>query len=285
MFTAGDWYNRSVAGAAVDANSANYIASAAAVDTSGFYLSTGIERANLASNATPRHKVHATAPYHQNEWDSNPPWPWRNGYFIEPLSDAHAIVIDTTAPCRLYETYNTSWSGSVLSAYSGWSWDLSQPFQSLPAGWPSAMASGLSLFAGAVKAEELEAGVIKHALNWGGTAHAFAQWSFVGPASDTDQLPFSGGNPKYQLPYGAHLRLKASFNDSGYGQQAKAITTALKTYGMFLADTGSGNALYGIEAQDGLKHWKTSDLSALGNLHITDFQVLTLPAIQRIPGH
>jgi hypothetical protein len=286
VFTAGDWYNQSVSLAGVDPNSANYIASAAALDTSGFYLSTGVEHANMAGMGTPTYTVHATVPYHQNEWNANPPWPWMPSYLIEPLSDKHAIVFRASIPtCRLFETYGTVWSAGVFSAYSGWSWDLTQPFVALPAGWPSAMASGLSLFAGAVKSEEIQSGVINHALNWGGTAHSFAQWSFVSPASDTDGLAFQGGNPSYQLPYGAHLRLKASFNDAGFGPQAKAITKALKTYGMFLADTGSSNALYGIESQDGLNHWNGGDLGSLGNLHITDFEVLSLPAVQRVPGH
>jgi hypothetical protein len=285
VFTPGDWYNQSIAAAALDANSSNYIASAAAVDSGGFYLSTGVEYANLATPSTPTHTVHATVPFHQNEWNANPPYPWTPSFKIEPLSDKHAIAFVVSPPnCRLFEAYGASWNG-VFSAYSGWSWDLTQPFNSLPAGWPSSMASGLSLFAGAVKSEELQSGVIKHALNWGGTAHAFAQWSFVRPASDTDGLSFSGGNANYQLPYGAHLRLKASFNDSSFGPQAKAITTALKTYGMFLADTGSSNALYGIESQDGLNHWNGGDLSALGNLHLSNFEVLTLPAVQRVPGH
>jgi hypothetical protein len=286
VFTAGDWYNKPITQASVDRSSANYIASVAAADSSGFYLSTGVEHVNLAGMATPTYTVRAAVAYHQNEWNANPPWPWMPPYAIEPLSDKHAIVFRVSPPtCRLFETYGTSWSGSTFSAYSGWSWDLTQPFQSLPAGWPSAMASGLSLFAGAVKAEEIQAGVIRHALNWGAAANSVAQWTFVLPATDTDGLAFQGGDPNYQLPYGAHLRLKASFNDSGFGPQARAITTALKTYGMFLADTGSSNALYGIEAQDGLNHWNSGDLSALGNLHLTDFEVLTLPAIQRVPGH
>ena len=288
VFTAGDFYNAPVGGASVDPSSALYIASAAVVDNSGFYLSTGVEHANLANGSTPTHPVHAKVAYHQNEWNANPQWPWLASFKIEPLGDAHAIVL-RTSDCRLFETFSTSFSGGTFSAYSGWSWDLSRPFVTLTSvlgtSSPSSMASGVSLFAGAVKSEEIQSGVIRHALNWAGTAHAFATWSFVTPASDTDGLAFSGGNPSFQLPYGAHLRLKASFNDSSFGPQAKAITTALKTYGMFLADTGSSNALYGIEAQDGSNHWNGGDLSALGSLHLTDFDVLTLPAIQRVAGH
>ena len=73
---------------------------------SGFYLSTGVEHANLASPSTPTYTVHATAPFHQNEWNANPPWPWMPGYLIEPLSDKHGIVFVVNPPtCRVFETY------------------------------------------------------------------------------------------------------------------------------------------------------------------------------------
>src|ERR1700687_3081789 len=98
VFTAGDWYNQPVTSAALDPNSSNYIASSSAVDTSGFYLSTGVEKANVATSATPTWVVHALVSYHQNEWDANPQWPWQNGYFIEPLSDKHAIAFVVTPP-------------------------------------------------------------------------------------------------------------------------------------------------------------------------------------------
>jgi hypothetical protein len=287
IFPAGDVYNAQVTNAGVDPGSAALIASVAALDGSGFVLSTGVEHVNLASPSTATLTVKATASYHQNEWNANPAWPWASGYAIEPLGDAHAIVL-RTSDCRLFESYGTGFSSGVLSAYSGWSWDLSQPFVQLNSvlggANPSSMASGLSLFAGAIKSEELQAGVIRHALNWDGPAHAMSQWTFVPPASDTDGLTYSGSS-LVQLPYGAHLRLKSSFNDSALGPQAKAISTALKTYGMVLADTGCCNTLYGIEAQNGSSVWNSGDLASLGQIHITDFDVLTLPAIQRVAGH
>jgi hypothetical protein len=287
IFTSGDFYNAVVTSAAVDPNSAAMIAGTAQIDPNGFYLSTGIEKVNLANAGTARHTVNALESYHQNEWNANPAWPWTNGFYIESLSDAHALVLDTSA-CRLYESSGSTWSGSTFSAETGWSWDLTRPFvmlnNVLGVSAPSSMASGLSMFAGAVKAEELQAGVINHALNFAPTKDSIAQWTFVAPASDTGALPYNGSMPN-QVLYGSHLRLHASYSCPA-GPQAKAICVALKTYGMYVADTGSGqNALYGIEAQSGSSNWNAGDLAALGNMHITDFDVLKLPIVQHVTGH
>ncbi|HET9029940.1 MAG TPA: LamG domain-containing protein [Candidatus Aquilonibacter sp.] len=281
VFTAGDYYNNNISSASIDPNSAAYIKAVYSTgDTGGFYASTGVEKVNLASASTPLYTVKQQVSYH-----SFPvAYPWLSSYFIEPLSDKHSMVVQN-ASCHLYEAYGTTFSNNVLSAYSGANWDLTKPFAPLPAGQPSAMASGLSLFAGAVKWEDYQSGTIRHALNWGGVAHTVAQYKFVLPASDTDQLAFNGGSLP-QLPYGAHLRLKASFSTAGWGPEATAVAQAMKTYGIYLADTGSsGNALYFTNAPDGSNPWNGSDLSALGKIHITDFDVLTLPPVQTVPGH
>ena len=72
------------------------------------------------------------------------------------------------------------------------------------------MASGLSLFAGMVRLEEIPRG-IHHALNWAPPAGTTAQFAFVRPASDTDGLAFRGSS-EYQIPYGARLRLRGTFD-------------------------------------------------------------------------
>jgi hypothetical protein len=152
----------------------------------------------------------------------------------------------------------------------------------LPSGVPSAMASGLPLFAGMVRWEDYQSGSIDHALNWDGIAHTVAQYQFVYPASDTDRLQFYGKS-SYQLPYGARLRLKASFDVSGWGPQATMVAQAMKTYGIYLADTGSrGNGIYFANAADGSDPWDSRDLSSLSKIAIRDFEVIELPRIQRV---
>ena len=74
--------------------------------------------------------------------------------------------------------------------------------------------------------------------------------TFVLPASDTDGIVYTGSSA-YQLPYGAHLRLRASFDISRFGPQSAAIARAMKTYGVYLADTAKENELYNAIAPDG----------------------------------
>jgi hypothetical protein len=279
LFGARSTYNIDVSQAAVDPDSDDYIASVVqAGDSAGFYASTGVEQINSADAQTPRLTVHQKVPYHQFPV----PYPWEAGFYIEPLGDAHAMVVDEQ--CHLYESYQTSFVGGVLSAYSGAHWNLTKRFVPLAPGNPSAMASGLPLFAGIVKWEDFKSGSIDHALNWDGVAHTVAQYQFVQPASDTDWLSFNG-NSSYQMPYGARLRLKASFDTGGWGPQAAMVAQAMKSYGIYLADTGSQNALYFANAADGTNPWNSSDLSSLKSITMNDFEVLKLPPIERVPGH
>lgn len=280
LFGSGGYYSASVLNAAVDVNSDKYVrAIADAGGRGGFWMAADpAERINVADERTPTYHVRQKVPYHQFPVA----YPWRPEFYIEPLSDAHAMVVQTQA-CDLYESYETSFSGGVLSAYSGAHWNLRRPFVSLAPGTPSAMASGLSLYAGMVRWEEVARGSIDHALNWAAPAGTVADWSFVRPASDTDGLPFKGSG-RYRLPYGAHLRLKASFDISHFGPQSAAVARAMKKYGIYLADTARTNELYDALALDGSNHWDRTDLSALGSIHITDFDVLSLGTVERVPG-
>lgn len=228
----------------------------------------------MASSSVPMVTVSPKVSYHSFPVK----YPWTSGFYIEPLSDAHAIIVQTQS-CHLYESYGTTYSGGVLSAYSGANWDLTKPFVPLAPGNPSAMASGVPMFAGMVTWTDYQSGAITHPLNWSAIAGSVSEAGFVSPASDTDHLTYKGTSV-YQLPYGAHLRLKASFNTSGWGPQATMVAQAMKHYGILLADTGSsGNALYFSNEPNGTNPWSSSDLSALSQLHVSDFDVLTLPTI------
>jgi hypothetical protein len=146
------------------------------------------------------------------------------------------------------------------------------------------VASGLSLFAGMAQPEDLDAGCICHALDLDMTAGTLAQYGFVYPGSDTDWLAFKGSS-SYQLPYGAHLRMKASTSIAGCGPQGAMVVRALKSYGGYVSDTGRQDSLYFGNRSDGSNPWSSSDLSCLKNVNVGQFDVLTLPAIQRVPGH
>lgn len=280
-FARGGAYTRDVSHDAVDLHSREFIDSMTdAGNTFGFYASTGVEFVNVANDRTPRLAVRQKVSWHR--FDTR--YPWSPTYRIEPLADAHAIVVQNGS-CRLYELYSASFSGGVLSAYSGADWDLRGPFEPLPAGEPSSMSSGLSLYAGMVKWEEYAGGTIDHALNWAALRGTVSQYGYVPPASDTNATSFEGAS-RYQLPWGAHLRLKASYDTRSWGPQARAVARAMKIYGIYLADTGSyKNGLYFANALDGSNPWDARDLEALDSLRLSDFEVLRLPALQRVPGH
>ncbi len=278
VFAPDDYYSSVVTHAPADPKSGAYIESVVeAGDRYGFFASTGVEQVNLADDATPRLKVHAKVEYHRFPV----PYPWEAAFFIEPLGDHHAMVVQHQV-CHLYESYGTTYLSGTLSAFSGANWDLSKRFVPLPTGHPSAMASGLPLFAGMVRWEDYQSHCICHALNWTGVAHTVSHYGFVLPASDTDRLPFYG-HSTYELPYGAHLRLRASFSTAGWGPQATMVANAMKRYGIYLADTGSDvNGLYFANADNGTDPWNQADLAALSRIHLGDFEVLKLPRIRYV---
>lgn len=281
VFQPGDAYDKDISRAAVDPHSAQYIDSMIdAGNTFGFYASTGVEWINLATDRTSLRTVHPKVAWHAFATR----YPWDAAFRIEPLSDAHAIVVHTGS-CHLYELYSATFSGNVLSAYSGADWDMRKSYTALPPGTPSSMSSGLSLFAGMVKWEEYRSGAIRHALNWAPLVHTVAQYEYVWPASDTNGASYSGTST-YRLPWGAHLRLKASYDTRSWGPQARAVARAMKRYGIYLADVGNDkNALYFANALDGSDPWDRRDLEALDSLRLSDFDVLRLPKIQRTDGH
>lgn len=150
--------------------------------------------------------------------------------------DRHVLVIDRDNQ-RLYEL------GRAFARADRWQADVGAVFHldsntvrpTAKNGWTSADAAGLPIFPGLVRYDEaaLGAGGIRHALRF--TA-ARTRRAFVPPATHYASSSTDSNLP----PMGMRVRLKASFAiPSTFSAEAKAILTALKTYGMFLADNGS----------------------------------------------
>jgi hypothetical protein len=75
---------------------------------------------------------------------------------------------------------------------------------------------------------------------------------------------------------GMRVRLKASFDISGYPASAQVILRALKKYGMFVADNGSDWYVSG--APDA--RWNDAELNTLKNLRGRDFEVVRMGQIR-----
>ena len=185
------------------------------------------------------------------------------GYPNSGSGDRHVLVLDN-ANCFLYELYSSYPQTAQWNAGSGAVWDLLSDEQR-PYSWTSADAAGLPIFPGLIRYDEVAAGSIKHAIRF--TVQGSSA-GFVPPASHWA----SNSSNQYAPPMGMRLRLKSSFNVSGFSTANQVILNALKKYGLILADNGSSMYLSGATDD----RWDNSDLHNLGNVHTSDFEVIQM---------
>jgi hypothetical protein len=271
VFPAGDSaYNENISGAATDPNSSKYIES---LGSNSSWSNDTSEYLNTAGASTPVLNVHPDVSWHTEAAE-----PWLAGYKIEPFSDAHSFVLNTST-CHIYELYHTQYSGGSLSAYSGGNWNLRDAYAPYPTGQSTAVAAGDSMFAGAVKYTELASGSVKHALFLVVPYHMLAEYNFVRPASSTDGIAYEGPGP-LPMPYGAKLRLSSNYPTTGLGTQALAVVRALQTYGAIVSDTGCCYKFVYMNDLSTANAFDFEDLDKLNAIKPTDWQVIQLPTIQ-----
>jgi hypothetical protein len=177
--------------------------------------------------------------------------------------DSHVLVVDQDNH-MLYELYNASVNGDHWEASSGAVFNLSSN-QLRNDGWTSADAAGLPIFPGLVKYDEVTSGAIYHAIRFT-LAKSNVKPAYIAPA--THKVNSTGG--QYSLPFGAKIRLKAGFDISGYPANDRVILTALKKYGLILADIGSNMYISGAPDE----RWNNDELQQLGNVKASDFEVV-----------
>jgi hypothetical protein len=144
--------------------------------------------------------------------------------------DRHAIVVRTDT-CTLYETWDTRLTASGWTAGSGAVWSL-RSNALRPAGWTSADAAGLPVLPGLLRYDEVRRGRVTHAIRF--TTNVTDR-RYLWPAR---HHAGSVTDPAYP-PMGARFRLKASYPLTGLRADTRAVLTAMKTYGLVLADNGS----------------------------------------------
>lgn len=177
--------------------------------------------------------------------------------------DAHVIAVDIENK-KLYELFNAHVNGNHWDASSGAVFDLASNALR-PETWTSADAAGLPIFPGLVRYDEIIKGVIDHPIRFT-LISGNVKPAYIYPARH--KVNSTGG--QYSLPFGARIRLKATFDISGYSATNQIILRAMKKYGLILADIGSN--LYISGAPD--ERWNNDDLRKLGQLHGSDFEVV-----------
>jgi hypothetical protein len=183
------------------------------------------------------------------------------------VGDAHVLVLDR-ANCFLYETYNTHRCNGFYNASSETIWDMTN-YETRPWGWTSADAAGLAIFPGLVRYDEIASGAIKHALRFTmqQTKDDANGGYFVYPASHASGNIWSVSNVM-----GMRIRLKAGFSISGFSAVNQIILTAMKQYGMILADNGGYFYFQGVADP----RWDDRDLNHLDAIASSNFEVVQM---------
>ena len=181
--------------------------------------------------------------------------------------DRHVLVLDKDG-CWLYELFHGSVSKSgAWSADSAAIWDLTIN-QKHPYTWTSADAAGLPVFVGLARHDEVAAGAINHALRF---TVPTSRRAFVLPATHWASSVTDPNAP----PMGTRLRLKASFDISTFPADDQVILTALKKYGMILADNGSAIFISGTPDDN----WNNTNLNLLKTLTASNFEVVNMGTV------
>jgi hypothetical protein len=212
---------------------------------------------DVVSRTTPRSRV--TFEYSDESDHVGYPIPKR--VHIEGGSDHHALLLDKNA-CRLYELGGLERQNGRWHAWAGATWSL-RSNHVRPAGWTSADAAGLPILPGLARWDEARRGMIDHALRFtvSRTRRAYVYPARHYASSLTDpSLP----------PMGLRVRLKASFDATGFPRQARIVLMALKRYGMIVADNGSDWYISGAPSPG----WSNHQLSTLGRVKGSAFEVV-----------
>jgi hypothetical protein len=272
VFPSTNPWNQDISNAPIDPNSTNYVDNILA--NGGDYLHADFGGGGAygipfitTNSSTPLVPINFTA--YGDESDPGP-YPVPLNAPIEGGSssngDRHVLAVNTSN-CHLYEMYRAYPRSDHWDADSGAVFDLGSNALR-PDYWTSADAAGLPIFPGLVRYDEVAAGVIKHALRF--TVNA-TQRGFIHPATHYASSSTDPNRP----PMGLRLRLKASYDVSGYHGQARVVLDALKKYGMIVADNGSNFFITG--GSDA--RWNDTDLDQLKVVPGSAFEVVSTGSI------
>ena len=277
-FSSDSLWNKDVSGATVDPNSdaiINFIGSSVGMHAdfgSGQYQGSniGIPYSVVSGTQAP---VGVSFTAYGSESDPGPmPVPGNAPIEGDPnpgSGDRHVLVLDNSN-CFLYELFSAVPNGNgSWSAASAAVWDLlSDGNTQRPWTWTSADAAGLPIFPGLVRYDEVAAGQIQHAIR---VTLQDSRAAVVLPATHWAANSTSANAP----PMGMRMRLKANYNISGFSPQVQVILSAMKKYGLIMADNGS--SMYISGAPD--SRWNNDDLHDLGQVPASAFEVVKMDTV------
>ena len=272
VFPANNAWNRDISGDPVDPNSAAYLARLGGHLHPDFGSNPSYGIPYVAVPAS-QPKVPINFIAYGDESDPGP-YPIPPDAPVEAGSDHHVLVLQQGA-CQLYEMFNASFSGAGdqhWNADSGARFDL-RSNALRPDGFTSADAAGLPILPGLVRFDEVRGRAIHHALR---VTFDRTQKGYIHPAT---HFASSSTDPSLP-PMGLRLRLKASFDISGFPPDARVILQAMKTYGLIVADNGSN--WYFTGATD--SRWNDDQLNTIKSVPGNAFEAVQSGPILRTGG-
>jgi hypothetical protein len=317
VYSSTDLFFRDVSSVGVDSHSATIISQLPTPSPNNFATDDqSDEQVNLGTSATPTYTVgHIMGGHNPAMYPASapPPAPWVPGWFIEPISDGHAVSM-LTDTCADFETYKTVWAITPvksghrasplvlgnLTAFDGQENDLTSSWASQMVPENDAMTQSGIPFLGTVDYGEDAAAVAAHVLAMMMEAGiGVSQWGYVYPAtmpSFVADTGCGGSACAHPLHEGDVLRLQSIFSCTGtasvtYTTKGQRICNQLKTYGIILTDQTSGayQLRFGLKTNGGMGWNYSNDLQPLlANLHITNFDVMDESAvggIKCLSGH
>jgi hypothetical protein len=212
--------------------------------------------------------------------ESDPgPYPFTAETPIEPYDggDAHALMINKDT-CLLYELYDGHWNDGHPKAANGVIYNLKSNALISDRSFPTASVddAGLPLFPGLVRYDEVQAGVIPHALRF--EASRAYSGAVLWPGTYTPTYLNTLNQDVIWMA--SRWRLKKTFDISHYSPHARVILTALKTYGMFMSDIGDDWQLDGT-LDDA---WPQSLVNELTTVPSLEFEAVDESGLMANPG-
>ncbi len=249
VFPADNAWNEDISARPVHPNSKNIIASAGADKTLRYDLDMSFIIVPPDQNKVPVKVVtypdeSDLGPYPLPDNAPIEDWPL-NGKELKTIQregegDRHVVVVDPVN-AKLYELYigrktDMGWQAAQSSLF-----DLKSN-KLRPAGWTSTDAAGLPIFPAIIRYDELERGLVEHAMRFTVTntrnAHVYPATHHASNKTDVN-LPRMG----------ERYRLRADFDTTGFSPHARAILKGLQKYGMIMADNGGDWRLSGRAGQ------------------------------------
>ncbi len=175
--------------------------------------------------------------------------------------DRHVLAVDKDAKL-LYEMFVAVPKNNRWDAACGAVFDLSAN-KMRTEGWTSADAAGLPILPGLVRYDEIAKGEINHAIRM--TVDT-SQNKYLWPARHAASRNSNPNSP----PMGLRFRLKASTNISKFPRGALIVATAMKKYGLIVADNG-GNWFISGAPDDRMPD---DEINALKGLKGSDFEAI-----------